>query len=367
MGRHVSRLGRALSFVALLFLLASPASAHVRYVSPGETQATPSDLLAAVADPVALGLLGGGALAVLLAVAGYLWVRPARTDLAALRSTLAGYRDLLPWLARLSVGLPLVGAGFSGYFFSPAVTLADPTAVRLFGIAVGFLLVFGLATRLTALVGLVAYVGGVVVAPSLLLAVEFLPGFLAVLLLGGGRPSADHVLARLAATDGTRYGRLDPVHRTLSPLGDRLSARRAWVPLVVRVGLGASFVYLGTVQKLLTPGDALAVVAKYGLTRVVPVAPELWVVGAGLTETALGLALAAGAFTRAGSGVAIALFTTTLFALPDDPVLAHVSLFGLASVLVVTGGGPRSVDAWLARRFDADGASPDEGAASPVD
>lgn len=367
MRSHVSRLGRALPFVALLFLSASPASAHVRYVSPGERAATPSDLLAAVTDPVALGLLGGGALGVALAVTGYLWVRPARTDLAVLRATLSNYRDLLPWLARLSVGLPLVGAGFSGYFFSPAVTLADPTAVRLFGIAIGFLLVFGLATRLTALVGLLAYVGGLLLEPSLLLALEYLPGFLAVLLLGGGRPSADHVLARLAATDGTLYGRLDPVHRTLSPLGDRFAARRAWVPVVVRVGLGASFVYLGTVQKLLTPGDALAVVAKYGLTRVVPVAPELWVVGAGLTETALGLALVGGAFTRAGSGVAIALFTTTLFALPDDPVLAHVSLFGLASVLVVTGGGSYSVDAWLAARFDAGGARSDDGTTSLAD
>lgn len=90
---------------------------------------------------------------------------------------------------------------------------------------------------------------------------------------------------------------------------------------------------------------------KYGLTGVVPVPPELWVVGAGLVETAVGLALVAGAFTRACSAVAILLFTTTLFALPDDPVLAHVSLFGLASVLVVTGAGPYSVDRWLARRF----------------
>lgn len=31
-------------------------------------------------------------------------------------------------------------------------------------------------------------------------------------------------------------------------------------------------------------GDAMAVVAKYDLTSVVPVGPELWVVGAGLVE-----------------------------------------------------------------------------------
>lgn len=360
MSRNSTPLLGALAGTAILLLTSTPASAHVRYVAPGDAKTTASELLAAVvADPVALGLLGGGAVGVLLLVAAYLRLRPARADLAVLRSTLVGYRDLLPWLARLSVGLPLVGAGFSSYFFSPAVTLSDPTVVRLFGITLGFLLVFGLATRLAALAGLLAYVAGVVLDPTLMLAFEYLPGFLAVLLLGGGRPSADHVLSQLAAAEGTLYTRLDPVHRTLSPLGDRLAAQRTWVPVVVRLGLGVAFAYLGTVQKLLTPGDALAVVGKYGLTAVVAVSPELWVVGAGLVETALGIALVVGAFTRAGSGVAIALFTTTLFALPDDPVLAHVSLFGLASVLVVTGAGPYSVDRWLATRISSEPARSD--------
>jgi uncharacterized membrane protein YphA (DoxX/SURF4 family) len=98
----------------------------------------------------------------------------------------------------------------------------------------------------------------------------------------------------------------------------------------------------------MNPGDALAVVDKYALTGLVPVAPELWVVGAGLTEALVGVVLLAGAFTRAAAGVAILLFTTTLFGLPDDPVLAHVSLFGLASALMITGAGPHSVDARVA-------------------
>jgi hypothetical protein len=46
------------------------------------------------------------------------------------------------------------------------------------------------------------------------------------------------------------------------------------------------------------------------------------------------------------------MFTTTLFGLPDDPVMAHVSLFGLVSVLVITGGGAYSLDRWLAERFE---------------
>ncbi len=93
-------------------------------------------------------------------------------------------------------------------------------------------------------------------------------------------------------------------------------------------------------QKILQPGLALSVVDRYDLTAVIPVAPELWVLGAGLAETALGLALLFGVFTRASAATAIGMFTLTLFALPDDPVLAHVALFGMASAVLITGSGP---------------------------
>jgi hypothetical protein len=38
------------------------------------------------------------------------------------------------------------------------------------------------------------------------------------------------------------------------------------------------------------------------------------------------------------------VLTIALFALPDDPVIAHVGLFGLSSALVVLGGGRWSLD-----------------------
>ena len=45
------------------------------------------------------------------------------------------------------------------------------------------------------------------------------------------------------------------------------------------------------------------------------------------------------------------MLTLAVFGLPDDPILAHVGLFGLCSILVVLGAGRWSVDAWLGRRF----------------
>jgi uncharacterized membrane protein YphA (DoxX/SURF4 family) len=68
------------------------------------------------------------------------------------------------------------------------------------------------------------------------------------------------------------------------------------------------------------------------------------VLGAVLIETALGLAIIAGVLTRFSAAVGFAVLTLALFALPDDPVIAHVGLFGLSSLLVITGGGRWSLD-----------------------
>ena len=348
------RLVVALAVLLSVPALAGRAAAHVRYVTPGGDPVAVAEFLAqALMNPFNLAALATGGIAGVAATAVYLRIRPFRRDLAVFRETMAEYRDLLPWLLRLSVGLPLVGAGFSGYFFSPAVTLASPTFVRLFGITVGFLLLFGFGTRLMAFVGLVGYLVGLSFRPTLLLAFEYVPALAAIALLGGGRPSADHVVGRLAAAD-TVYSRIDPFYRVVAvPFVERVDPYRTLVPVIVRIGLGLSFIYLGITQKLMNPGNATAVVAKYNLTAVVPVSPELWVVGAGVTEAAVGTVLILGAFTRAASAVAFLLFTTTLFGLPDDPVLAHISLFGLASALLVTGAGRWSIDAWLGERTDS--------------
>jgi len=356
MNRCLGRLlGACVALVGLLVAAVGPAAAHVEYVTPGgEPIPVLPWLIDALTTPFILAVLLGGFLATIAGLAAYLYIRPFPADIAAFREAMADYEDLLAWLLRLSMGMPMIAAGFEGYLFSPAVELPYPTALRLFGISVGFFLLFGLATRVTAVWALAVYLVALPSHPQLLLAFEFVPGLIAVALVGGGRPSADAVISRMADDDKTLYSQFDPFYRRVAvPFAERIEPYTQLTPIVLRVGIGLVFIYLGITQKLMRPGDALAVVDHYNLTAVVPVAPELWVIGAGLTEALVGVMLIAGAFTRGFSLVAFVLFTTTLFGLPDDPVVAHISLFGLVSALLITGGGRYSVDEWLERRIQS--------------
>lgn len=339
--RHVCSATTMVAVSALL--LSRTAAAHVDYVVDGDSETVSAAIqfvVETVSDPLNAALLAAGAAGLIGLLVGWIVVRPFPRDIAEFRAAMEEYTDLVPWLLRISIGLPLVGAGFAGYYFSPSV----PIEARLLQIGIGFLLLFGLATRAVATLGLVAYFGGLIADPHILLANEFVGGFLAIVLVGAGRPSADDVLQRVAVADRTVYGRIDPIHRIAVWFNDLVGPYQVYLPTLLRASLGFNFIYLGVVQKLLSPQSALAVVEKYNLTAVVPASPELWVVGAGLTEMAVGIVLLLGLFTRGFSLVAFLLFTTTLFGLPDDPVLAHLSLYGLVSVLLITGSGPLALD-----------------------
>lgn len=326
----------------------SPFPLHVDYVTdgPGDAREALAFAVEALSDPLTAGLFVGGGLLVTLFLGGWLWRRPAVPDIVVLRRTLVGYRELVPWMLRLAMGLPLLGAGFAGYFFSPVV--AAP-GVRVLQILLGFLLLFGLATRASAATALGLYLAGLASDPTLLLAFEYVGGLAALVLLGGGRPSADDMLGQVAATEGTFYNRIDPVHRVAERFRAVVEPYERYAPTVLRVGTGLTFAYLGVVEKLLDPGRAALVVAKYDLTSVVPVSEGAWILGAGLVELAVGAALVAGLLTRGTAALAFVVLTTTLFGLPDDPVLAHVTLFGLVSAIFTLGAGPLSVDRLLDR------------------
>jgi uncharacterized membrane protein YphA (DoxX/SURF4 family) len=341
------------TLTGVLLAVTGSATAHVDYVTDESEFTSVAELLAgAFGSLLNLALIGTGTVAVFAAVAAYLRFGSAIRDIEVIRRTLDSYRPYLPWMLRLSVGLPLVGAGFGRYLFSPSV----PAEGRLLQVLLGFFLLFGLGTRLVAAVGLATYLLTLLGnGTPVLLASEYVAGFLAIVVVGPGQPSADMLLRRLVVTEGTIANRLRG-DRLPKELLANVGIGQAAAPVVIRVFLGLNFLYLGIGQKLLQPGSALAVVTTYDLTAVVPVSPELWVVGAGVTEAVIGLAFIAGIFTRATATVSFLMLTVTLFGLPNDPVLAHVTLFGLSSALMVTGAGRLSLDARhipaLHRRLD---------------
>jgi uncharacterized membrane protein YphA (DoxX/SURF4 family) len=361
--------GQVLALLTLLCQGVGTASAHVDYVTDGDQSETTvrEFLAAALGDPLSLVLLTAGGVGVAVVAGGYLRYATRLTDVQVGIRTLRSYRPYLGWMLRLGIGLPLVGAGFSGYYFSPSV----PTEARLLQVVLGFALLFGLATRLVAAVGLVAYVAGLTANfPELLLAGEFVGGFLGILVVGPGQPSADMLIRRVVVTDGTLLSRFRGVP-TPGTLLNRAGLTHELGPVFIRAGLGLNFIYLGVTQKWLRPADGLAVVARYDLTSVVPVSPELWVFGAGLAELGIGVLFLTGCFTRGAAVAGFVVLTMTLFGLADDPVLAHVTLFGLTSALLITGSGRYSLDErlvpWLHRRLAADPDPADPPAATAGD
>lgn len=308
--------------------------AHVDYVT--EPAGSPDPVrffLNAVSDPASVLLLVLGAVMVVGVVLAWARWRPLEGPRERFVVHGLQYTEYVPWMVRLSVGLVLVGAGLSRVLFLP--TLSATPLLALLLTAAGFLILLGLAVRPAAVAALAGYLLALVIELDLVMMFDLAGGLAAAAILGPGRPSLDDLLRAAfprgpgarAATENLGAGRYDDL-----------------VPLVVRIGLGGAFAASGVVDKLLVYEQALAAVDRYGLTSVVPVAPEVWVVGAFLIETALGLAIVLGILTRASAIVGFAVLTLAMFALPDDPVIAHVGLFGLCSVLVVLGGGRWSLD-----------------------
>lgn len=312
----------------------TPPIAHVDYVTaPGASADPIGFLLDALGSPGAVPLLLVGALAAAALVLAWARWRPLEPARARFVERAEGYREYLPWMVRLSVGLVLIGSGVSRMLFLPTVDAAGWAALAL--TVTGFLLLLGLAVRPAALVALGLYAVTLVGNPELVMMMDVAGALGVVALLGPGQPSLDDLLRAAfprgpgarAATENLGRGRYDDL-----------------VPLLVRLGLGGAFAASGIADKLLIYDQALAAVDRYGLTSIVPVAPELWVLGAIVIETALGLAIIAGALTRFSAAVGFAVLTLALFAIPDDPVIAHVGLFGLSSLLVITGAGRWSLD-----------------------
>ncbi len=311
-----------------------PLIAHVDYVTAPESSPDPIGfVLDALGQPGSFLLLGLGLLVVLVALLAWARWRPLEDARLRLIERTDAYHEYLPWIVRLSAGLVLIGSGLSRLQFLPTLPADGSAALALTG--TGFLLLLGLAVRPAALLALTVYLVTLVANPELVMMLDVAGGLAVAVILGPGRPSVDDLLrAAFPRGPGARAATQNLARTRYHDM----------VPLLVRLGLGGAFAASGILDKLLIYDQALAAVDKYGLTSVLPVSAELWVVGAILIETALGVAIILGVLTRFSAVLGFAVLTLALFALPDDPVVAHVGLFGLSSVLVILGGGRWSLD-----------------------
>jgi uncharacterized membrane protein YphA (DoxX/SURF4 family) len=331
--------------------------AHVTYVTPDSgPDLSFADLLVRVAErPAEVALFGFGGIALAAGLLADLRWRPLRSLRDALGARAEAYLELTPWMLRLSLGLPLLGAGVLRYAFAPDVSIVGFPYLAL--TALGFLLLLGLASRPAAAGVLALSAIATITEPHLIEVIELPALAAAIVLIGGGVPALDDLLAAAARSRTSPAAGRERSPRSL--LAD-LSVPRDPLALLVRVGLGASFIAAGITEKLLDPGRASLAVARYDLTAVVPVSEWSWILGVGLVETGLGLALLLGAWTRPAAVLGFGVLSATLFALPDDPVLAHVALFGASSILVVTGPGRWALDPllarWRQRAWDTDAA-----------
>jgi len=308
--------------------------AHVDYVTDPESSSDPIGfVLDALAQPGTFLLLAGGLVIVLAGVLAWARWRPMEEARMRFIERARTYTEYLPWMVRLSVGLVLIGAGLSRVRFMPTIDSGSLFGLLLTG--TGFLLLLGLAVRPAALVALGAYLVTFINHPELVMMLDVAGALAVAAIVGPGRPSLDDLLrAAFPRGPGARAATQNLARGCYDDL----------VPLLVRLGLGGAFAASGIVDKLVIYDQALAAVDAYGLTSIVPVTPEQWVLGAALLETTLGIAIILGILTRFSAVVGFAVLTQALFALPNDPVIAHVALFGLSSLLVVLGGGRWSLD-----------------------
>lgn len=234
---------------------------------------------------------------------------------------LESYENILPWIARLSIGIALMGA-------STADVLISPIIDNSFGIAwlellLGFLLLLGMFLTPVTILSIALFIFGLKNNFYLLGNLEFISLLLIILILGDGRPGFDDIFG--------------------IKMSKKFEKLKKFIPLIMRVGLGGSMLFLAIYEKFLNPRLSELVVYKYNLTNIINVSSNMWVLSAGIIELLIGIFILIGFKTRLNSAIAFLVITLTFFGLKED-VFSHITLFGAFSILLIVGGGYLSFD-----------------------
>lgn len=240
---------------------------------------------------------------------------PIRDYLSRIEVNTNSYKDLFPWMLRLSLGIALLGAGTSHVFVSP-ILVASPF-ISLIETILGFLLLSGFLTGIATMFSIILY--GFALSSDLYILgnLDFLGIAVSLLLFANSRPGIDDIFG--------------------IPFLPEFSRFKSWAPVVVRIGIGFAMLYLAVYEKLLNPELSSLVVEKFNMTAAIPVSPEMWVLSAGLIELLVGILLIIGWRPRLISAIAFLVLTASFFFF-QEAVYSHITLFGSLSVIFSSGG-----------------------------
>lgn len=322
--------GKRLVFggAAALFLPAI-AAAHEVYVLDKEDwrqglAAAPVNLLAALNDPGNLTLALTIALCAMAALVVAIAITQSRLG-QKVDDYLLREADIGRLILRIALAAALFIGAQSSAVLGPEIRIVDlplPQLISYLLYALSALTLVGWLTEQAAAVliviyGLVVYTYGAYALTYL----SYFGVFLGLLLFGAGRYSID------------RHFSKDPAKHT-SHTAD-LEA------LMIRVAYGLAFIYTAVSVKFLHPAVSLAVVNHYDLTQfhyLFPSDPILVVLGAGIVECVIGLALILGLQVRLIIFFSLFHMTLSLFYF-GEAAWPHLVMYGVSAYLIYTNGG----------------------------
>jgi uncharacterized membrane protein YphA (DoxX/SURF4 family) len=285
-------------------------------------------ILAALIDPSHLALLVISACTILA-----IWAVLERSDsfmnwAKIIAHRASGYSEYVPLILRISLGVLLIGAGLDGKLLGPLVEgLPGLSTVEIVS---GFLLIAGLFTLPISLMISGLYIAAVSMNSYMYGGLEILMISLSILIIGVTKPGIDDLL-------GIRWG--FPKVKW-----------EVWVPVLLRVGIGGSMVFLAIYEKFLNPIASLDVVMKYHMQGFIPVSGDMWVLGAGIAELIVGLAILIG-FRLRVFGVVTLLILSASFFFFNEAIYPHVTLFGATIVLFILGSETWSIEKHAKRLY----------------
>lgn len=308
--------------VSLLFT--TKTYAHVGYVIEqndftANLGSDTSYLLSPLSNPKNIALIFGTIVGVCVLYFLAYKLKKVREFVIVIRARLDTYYEYIAWILRLSLGIAFVGASTAHVLISPLMKISSFGAVQL---VIGFMLLAGFLVVPASLIGILLYVYAVTHNAYIIGNGEIVFALIALIILGSARPGADDVLGI-------------PQIKTPSLI--------SYVPFLLRLGIGGAMTYLALYEKILNPHVSALVVEQYNLTSVIGVSAAMWVFAVGIIELIVGIFLLIGLQTRLVSIVAFVVLCTTFFFFKED-VYSHITLFGVLSVLMITGAGKVSAD-----------------------